>query len=137
MIRSQFCDWPVSAHFARRVRPGDGLLTEQIADAQGYCRELFKIPRPCRSQYPAGPAQLGGFLPFVRQRLDTLWAAVDNTESGLADRDGHVVSHDRPGEALEGKFAYLFNRGCLFNRDRDALREKDLSILRLRAQPRR
>ena len=25
-------------------RPGDGLLTEQIADARGCCRELVKMP---------------------------------------------------------------------------------------------
>src|SRR5215469_12532948 len=90
-----------------------------------------------RSISPLNANGSDGWISAIRSAaLDTLWAAVDNTESGLADRDGHVVSHDRLGEALEGKFAYLFNRGCLFNRDRDALREKDLSILRLRAQPR-
>jgi len=27
-------------------RAGDGLLTEQLADAGGYCRELVKMPNP-------------------------------------------------------------------------------------------
>src|SRR6516162_8673447 len=58
-------------------RRGDGLLTEQIADARGYCRELVKMPHTCRSRYPPGSAQLGGLRTFARDSADASTVVLD------------------------------------------------------------
>jgi hypothetical protein len=43
-----------------------------------------------------------------RPHPNTLWTALDNTESRLAGRERHVVGHCWLGETLQGKRANLF-----------------------------
>ena len=58
----------------------------------------------------------------------------DNTESGLGGRERHIVGDYRLGEPFQSKFAEFFKRDRLFDRDGDALTNKDLPILGLRAK---
>ena len=46
------------------ARPGEGLLSQPTAVARPWTRERVFVPHICRSRWPSGPAQLGGFLPF-------------------------------------------------------------------------
>src|SRR5215467_5249540 len=65
---------------------------------------------------------------------NTLWTAFDKTEGRLGDREWNVVGHYRLAEAFQVKLADFFKRGYLFDRDGDALSNKDLPVLGFRAK---
>ena len=46
-------------------RPREGPLTEPIAGTEPRPQERVLMPHTCRSRYPPGSAQLGGYLPLA------------------------------------------------------------------------
>jgi len=51
----------------RRPRPTD-ITSERIPAIPPRLRERVKVPRSCRSRYPPGSAQMGGFQTFAAIR---------------------------------------------------------------------
>src|SRR5262249_23903024 len=116
------------------------------ADGDIRLRRIFRVAAPSNdgpltdhiADLPARWAVAAGHAPFPPLRghsakrgshSNTVWAALDNTESGLDGRGRHVVGHYRLGQPFQSKLAEFFKRDRLLNRDGDALSNKDLAIL--------
>jgi hypothetical protein len=63
-------------------------LSKPITAARFWRRERVFMPQTCRSQYPSGPAQLGGFRSFADTRTNAKQWPIPDVSALVVEREG-------------------------------------------------